>query len=253
MAPTEITSTPVSAMLRIQPVDLDRDPGHVTGEFAGAPDRLGDASAYGHVVVLDQDGIVQPEAVRRAAAGGYRGQFQRAQARRGLARVRNARAGAGDRIDVGARERGDAAQASEENSARCVRRSGWIAPGRKASRCDRRAKARRRHRHPTRLRFACRPVRRSRWPRPGRPARRLCVRVARSAATASAGMVAWPVTSPRPPRSSANARATISTTTCAGTASPWPPCRRSLMRHPACAPSAAGSGPAVHVLPAFAG
>ena len=68
----------------------------------------------GEVVVFHHDHVVEPEAVVHAAARDDRGLFQRAQARRGLARVEDACAGAGHRRDEAPGERGRAGKALDE-------------------------------------------------------------------------------------------------------------------------------------------
>ena len=88
----------------IQPIDLDLDLHQMRGESLGPPHRLGDAAADGDVVVLDQDGVIQTEAVVDPAAAGHGVLLQRAQPRRGLARIRYPRLGPGDGLDVGARQ-----------------------------------------------------------------------------------------------------------------------------------------------------
>jgi hypothetical protein len=69
----------------IEPVDLDRDAGHVPGEGARAGHRFTDRAAHGDMVVLDQDRVIQAIAMHRPAARAHRLQLHRPQARRGLA------------------------------------------------------------------------------------------------------------------------------------------------------------------------
>ena len=61
---------------------------------------LAHAAGRGDVIVLDQDGVVEAHAVIGDAAGGRRHLFQRAQARRGLARIEDAAARARDGVGV---------------------------------------------------------------------------------------------------------------------------------------------------------
>ena len=60
---------------------------------ARPPDRLGDAAGDGDVVVLDQDRVVEAEAVVGAAAAAHGVFLEGAQAGRGLPRVADLRAG----------------------------------------------------------------------------------------------------------------------------------------------------------------
>ena len=76
----------------------------------------------GDVVVLDENGVEEAEAVVDAAAQGDGVFVQRAKTRDGLAGVEDGGAGSGDRVDECAGERGDAAEALEEVEGRCVRR-----------------------------------------------------------------------------------------------------------------------------------
>ena len=62
-----------------------------------------DAARDAHVVVLDQDRVVETHAVVRAAAAADGVLLERAQAGRRLAGVEDRRAGAGDEVDVAAR------------------------------------------------------------------------------------------------------------------------------------------------------
>ena len=77
-------------------------------------DRLGDAAGEGDVVLLDQDRVVEADAVVAPAAGGDRRLLQRPQARRRLAGVEDAGAGAGDRLDEAGGQGGDAGEVAEE-------------------------------------------------------------------------------------------------------------------------------------------
>ncbi len=73
-----------------------------------------DSAGGGDVIVLDENGVVEADAVIGDAAGCGGRLFERAQAGGGLAGVEHAAAGAGDGIGVLAGESGDAAQALEE-------------------------------------------------------------------------------------------------------------------------------------------
>ena len=129
-------------------LDLDR---HAVALCAAH--GLGDAAAEPQVVVLDQDAVVQAEAMVRAAAAAHGELLQRAQARRRLARVEDRRAGAGDGVDVPARQRRDTGQPPEQ-----VQR-GALA-GQQRARSRRRARPRRASR--------LRRTRAARTPRSGR-------------------------------------------------------------------------------------
>ena len=67
-----------------------------------------DAAGQPDVVVLDQNAVVEPHAVIDGAAGAHRVLLERAQQRRGLARVEHDDAPARG-VDELARQRGDAA------------------------------------------------------------------------------------------------------------------------------------------------
>ena len=71
---------------------LTRWPAAAVRALEHRPDAAGDRD----VVVLDQDRIIEPEAVIEAAAAAHRVFLQRAQSRRGLARAADARAGCRD-------------------------------------------------------------------------------------------------------------------------------------------------------------
>ena len=66
------------------------------------------------MVVLEQHGVVQAEPVQRAAAAANRVLFQKAHSGGGLAGVANHRRRPGDRLNVTAGERGDAAEPTDE-------------------------------------------------------------------------------------------------------------------------------------------
>ena len=65
------------------------------------------------MIVLDQHAVVEPHAMVLRAAHPRRIFFEHAQAGNGLARVEQDRAGAGDRVDIVAGERGDSRQMLE--------------------------------------------------------------------------------------------------------------------------------------------
>jgi hypothetical protein len=66
------------------------------------------------VVVLDQDRIVEPEAMIEAAAAAHRVFLERAQAGRGLAGAADAQSSAGGMADIIGGERGDAGQPADK-------------------------------------------------------------------------------------------------------------------------------------------
>ena len=66
------------------------------------------------MVVLDQDGVIQPEAVVHSAAAAHGVFLQRAQARRGLAGVDDDGARPLHRLHIGARKSGDPRQPPEQ-------------------------------------------------------------------------------------------------------------------------------------------
>ena len=73
-----------------------------------------DAAGDRDVVVLDQDRIVEPEAVIEAAAAAHGIFLERAQARRGLAGAADAQLRAGGMAHIIGGERGDAGQPADE-------------------------------------------------------------------------------------------------------------------------------------------
>ena len=87
-------------------------PGH---SVPGAGDGVGDGGA-GEVVVLDQHGVGEPQAVVGAAAGADGGLLEEAEAGEGLARIEDADPGVGlvGRLDEAGREGGDAGEVAEE-------------------------------------------------------------------------------------------------------------------------------------------
>ncbi len=178
MLSSRIRSAPASSASRTCGERLGLDLDRQAVSAADAPDGSRDAAGEAQVVVLDQDRVVEPDAVVRAAAAADGVLLERAQAGRRLARVEDRRAGALDRVDVAARQRRDAAEAAEqvERSALAgehgARRpsTARAAPGRRAGavgdeRLERetpgRARGRRRARHRAR--------RRRRAPRAGAP------------------------------------------------------------------------------------
>ena len=78
-------------------IDLDLDLDKMSDIGAGAADRLADRTRDRDVVVLDQNRVVEAEAVIGAAAGAHRIFLDRAQERRRLARADDARFGVADR------------------------------------------------------------------------------------------------------------------------------------------------------------
>ncbi|MNF45227.1 hypothetical protein D3C84_263550 [compost metagenome] len=80
----------------------------------GGCDGLGDAAGGGDVVFLDQEGIVEADAVVVAAAAGHGVFLRQAQAGQGLAGVEQFHLGAFDQLDIVADTGGDAGQALEE-------------------------------------------------------------------------------------------------------------------------------------------
>ena len=72
------------------------------------------------MVVLDEHGVIEPEAMIDPAAGPYRVFLEGAQPRRRLARLGNLRRRALDCGDEGRRQRGNAAQAAEKIERRAL-------------------------------------------------------------------------------------------------------------------------------------
>ena len=85
------TSSEVAAL------DLGDEVGAALG---GEPDRVADPARERRVVLLDQDRVVEADAMVAPAARGDRGLLEGAQARRRLPRVEDPGAGAGDRLRV---------------------------------------------------------------------------------------------------------------------------------------------------------
>src|SRR4051812_29952260 len=88
---------------------LDRDGG-----------RLADAAGHLGMVLLDEDRVVQPEAVVVAAAGEHGLLLELAQQRGGLARVQDPRAAAVDGLDVAAGQRRGTPQPPPEGEGKAV-------------------------------------------------------------------------------------------------------------------------------------
>ena len=75
----------------LERIDLDLDLDQMSGAGARALQHGADAAGDRDVVVLDQHGVVEPEAMVEPAAAAHRVFLQRAQAGRGLARAADAR------------------------------------------------------------------------------------------------------------------------------------------------------------------
>ena len=82
-------------------IDLDLDPNQMPDRGAGAGDRRRDAARGRDVVVLDQHGIVEAEAVVAAPARAHRVFLRRAEPWKGLARIRHTRAEGAHSLDDG--------------------------------------------------------------------------------------------------------------------------------------------------------
>ena len=83
------------------------------GAFGAFEHRL-NAAGDRDVIVLDQDRVVETEAMIVTAAAAHRVFFQRPQTRRGLARANDARLGMRDARDESRRRGGDSGQVPEE-------------------------------------------------------------------------------------------------------------------------------------------
>ena len=92
-------------------LDLDR---HAlrSARASAQPRGLPHAAGQRRVVLLDEDRVVEPAAMAHPAAGPHGLLLELAQARRGLARVEDARARALDGLHVARGERGHAGQAA---------------------------------------------------------------------------------------------------------------------------------------------
>ncbi len=102
--------------------DFHFDPHRVGSKGAGAAHGSSDPSGGGDVVLLDEDGIGETEAVVVAAAGADGVLLRVAQAGDGLARVEDARACAGDEVGVGPRDRRRAGERLQEVQRRALAR-----------------------------------------------------------------------------------------------------------------------------------
>ena len=80
----------------------------------GAPHCFGDGPGVIDVVILDQDHIIQANAMVQTAPPGHRQFVQRSQAGGGLARIEDDCTGPGDCIHELARQGGDPRHASHE-------------------------------------------------------------------------------------------------------------------------------------------
>ena len=98
----------------IERIDLDFDLHQMPGDSLRAGEHGRDAARDCDVVVLDQNRVVETEAVIEAAAATHRIFLQRAQPRRGLAGAANPRACVSDQLYEGRRLGRDAGQVAEE-------------------------------------------------------------------------------------------------------------------------------------------
>src|SRR5262249_11742881 len=98
----------------IERIDLDLDLDQMAGGGLRALEHRADAAGDGDVVVLDQHGVVEAEAVVETAAAAYGVLLEGAQARRRLARAANARARAGDAADEFMRRRRHSGKMADE-------------------------------------------------------------------------------------------------------------------------------------------
>src|SRR5690606_16866171 len=103
-------------------VDLHLDLDHVSGARTRCGDRCTYAACDGNVVVLDEDGVEQADAMVHAASCAHGIFLERAEPGRGFARVDDCGAGAGDGIDIATCQRGDAAQTTDEIECDALRR-----------------------------------------------------------------------------------------------------------------------------------
>ena len=95
-------------------VDFQFDFHHVTGVGAGAGQGGFDAAGERDVVVLDEDGVIEAEAVVHAAAAAHRVFFGDAQAGRGFAGADDAGLGVGDGAGNAVGGAGDATEMTEK-------------------------------------------------------------------------------------------------------------------------------------------
>ncbi len=98
-------------LLQVFRLGHQRHPG-LQGPCAG--DGLADAAGRGDVVFLDQDAVVEADAMVDAAAEYHRVLLRIAQAGQGFARVDHLGAGAGHRIDIAAHRAGGAGKGLQE-------------------------------------------------------------------------------------------------------------------------------------------
>ena len=104
----------------IERVDLDLDLHQMADRGFGAGEHGADAAGDGDVVVLDQDRIVETEAVIEAAAAAHGVFLDRAQSRRGFARTDDARLGVGDLLHERRGRGGDAGHVADEIQRRAL-------------------------------------------------------------------------------------------------------------------------------------
>ncbi len=98
----------------VERVDLDLDANAVSGGRLGGAEGGGDTAGRGDVVVLDEDGVEESDAVVDAATQGDGVLVQGAEAGDGLAGVEDRGAGSLNLVDECAGARGDTAEALEE-------------------------------------------------------------------------------------------------------------------------------------------
>ncbi len=98
----------------LQGFHFDLDEYVVATNGAGLFQRGGDSAGGHDVVFLDQDSVIEPEAMVLAAAAGDGVLLRQPQAGQGLAGVDDARAGAGDGIDMKPRHRGGGREQLQE-------------------------------------------------------------------------------------------------------------------------------------------
>ena len=94
----------------------------MSGRLPGAPHGLRQAAGMHQVVVLDEDGVIQPHAVIAAPAGAHRVFLQDPQPGQGLARAGDARGRALGLCHGSSRQGGDAAQMRHEIQGRALGR-----------------------------------------------------------------------------------------------------------------------------------
>ncbi len=109
-------------------LDLDLH-GHARLQREGRVERLADPARRGDVVLLDQDAVVQRQALVRAAADAHRVLLREPQARQRLARVEDARAMAVDQRRRSGAWRWPRPKATAGSSGHCARPSAASAPG----------------------------------------------------------------------------------------------------------------------------